>query len=160
MLVNVGLGLPRLGLCWHTLACVSPMLPYVGYLRPMLEICSAIFVHKHRPRQLFWLCPSLQTENTPSPRRPAVRRKPLKSGPRARVLAGGLRLVTERYIRSRPLPPTLLLDRAYTPCRPPPDLRLNPVDRFICILRRMFKKCSKTSFFYSVSWPPADMTFA
>ena len=51
-------------------------------------------------------------------RRPAVRRKPLKSGrrPRARVLAGGLRLVTEGYIRS---PPTLLLDRGDTPCRPP-----------------------------------------
>ena len=106
--------------------------------------------------------PSPAHTQTQIGRRPAVRRKPHKSGrrPRARVLAGGLRLVTERYIRSRPLPPTLLLDRAYTPCRPPPDLRLNPVDRFICILRRMFKKCSKTSFFYSVSWPPADMTFA
>ena len=62
-------------------------------------------------------------------RRPAVRRKPHKSGrrPRARVLAGGLRLVTEGYIRSRPLPPTLLLDRAVylrpTPCRP----RVDPV---------------------------------
>ena len=43
----------------------------------------------------------------------------LKSGrrPRARVLAGGLRLVTEGYIRSPPLPPTLLLDRVYTPAR-------------------------------------------
>ena len=53
-------------------------------------------------------------------RRPAVRRKPHKSGrrPRARSLAGGLRLVTEGYIRSRPLPPTLLLDLRYTPCRP------------------------------------------
>ena len=49
----------------------------------------------------------------------------LKSGrrPRARVLAGGLRLVTEGYIRSPPLPPTLLLDLAYTPARPPPDPR-------------------------------------
>ena len=64
--------------------------------------------------------------------------------PRARVLAGGLRLVTEGYIRSPPLPPTLLLDRGD---RPRVDLRPNPVDRFICILRRMFKKCSKTSFF-------------
>ena len=56
-------------------------------------------------------------------RRPAVRRKPHKSGrrPRARVLAGGLRLVTEGYIRSPPLPPTLLLDLAYTPARPPPE---------------------------------------
>ena len=56
-------------------------------------------------------------------RRPAVRRKPHKSGrrPRARVLAGGLRLVTEGYIRSPPLPPTLLLDRGDTPARPPPE---------------------------------------
>ena len=38
--------------------------------------------------------------------------------PRARVLAGGLQLVTEGYIRSRPLPPTLLLDPRYTPGRP------------------------------------------
>ena len=47
----------------------------------------------------------------------------LKSGrrPRARSLAGGLRLVTEGYIRSPPLPPTLLLDLRYTPCRPPPE---------------------------------------
>ena len=61
-------------------------------------------------------------------RRPAVRRKPHKSGrrPRARVLAGGLRLVTEGYIRSPPLPPTLLLDLAYTPARPPPDPRPTP----------------------------------
>ena len=82
-------------------------------------------------------------------RRPAVRRKPLKSGrrPRARSLAGGLRLVTEGYIRSPPLPPTLLLSRVYTPCRPPVDPRPNPVDRSICVLRGMFKKCSKTSFF-------------
>ena len=58
-------------------------------------------------------------------RRPAVRRKPHKSGrrPRARVLAGGLRFVTEGYIRSPPLPPTLLLDRGETPCRP----RVDPV---------------------------------
>ena len=40
----------------------------------------------------------------------------LKSGrrPRARVLAGGLRLVTEGYIRSPPLPPT-------PSARPPPE---------------------------------------
>ena len=74
-------------------------------------------------------------------RRPAVRRKHLKSGrrPRARSLAGGLWLVTEGYIRLPPLPPTLLLDRGDTPCRAPPD-------KFICILRWMFEKCSKTSF--------------
>ena len=107
-----------------------------------------------------------ERETGPSPahtqtqigRRPAVRRKPHKSGrrPRARVLAGGLRLVTEGYIRSRPLPPTLLLDLAYTPARPPVDPRPNPVDRFICILRRMFKNIG----FYSVLWPSASTTVA
>ena len=55
----------------------------------------------------------------------AAPQAPAHSGrrPRARVLAEGLRLVTEGYIRSPPLPPTLLLDRGDTPCRPPPDLR-------------------------------------
>ena len=43
---------------------------------------------------------------------------------------------------------------------PPVDPRPNPPDRFICILRWMFEKCSKTSFFYSVSWPSASTTGA
>ena len=101
------------------------MLPYVGYLRPMLEICYAICVHKHRPRRHFWLFPSLPTENTPSPCWAGTRLSGVsfKSGrrPRARVLAGGLRLVTEGYMRPRPLPPTLLLSRVYTPGRPPAE---------------------------------------
>ena len=82
-------------------------------------------------------------------RRPAVRRKPLKSGrrPRARSLAGGLRLVTEGYIRSPPLPPTLLLDLRYTPRRPPVDPRPNPVDRFLCCLPVFLRMLWKTSFF-------------
>ena len=41
-------------------------------------------------------------------RRPAVRRKPLKSGRRPRSLPGGPSVVTEGYIRARPLPPTLV----------------------------------------------------
>ena len=111
----------------HMFSWVGPMLPYVGVRWP--------HVANGAPALLG--------------RRPAVRRKPLKSGrrPRARVLAGGLRLVTEGYIRSPPLPPTLLLSRVYTACRPPVDPRPNPVDRSICVLRRMFKKCSKASFF-------------
>ena len=88
-----------------------------------------------------------ERETGPSPtqtqigRRPAVRRKPHKSGrrPRARVLAGGLRLVTEGYIRSRPLPPT--------PGIPPVDPRSNPVDGCICIYQVFCVGCSKTSCF-------------
>ena len=89
-------------------------------------------------------------------RRPAVRRKPLKSGrrPRARVLAGGLRLVTEGYIRSRPLPPTLLLDLAYTPARPPPESARQIYMYLALDVRKMFKNIV----FYSVSWPSASTT--
>ena len=78
-----------------------------------------------------------------------TRAKPLQSGrrPRARVLAGGLQLVTEGYIRSPPLPPTLLLDRGDTPGRPQVDLRSNPVDRFICYLLVFLRVMWKTSFF-------------
>ena len=89
-------------------------------------------------------------------RRPAVRRKPLKSGrrPRARVLAGGLRLVTEGYIRSPPLPPTLLLDRGETPCRPPPKSARQIYMYLALDVRKMFKNIV----FYSVSWPSASTT--
>ena len=82
-----------------------------------------------------------------------TRAEPLQSGrrPRARSLAGGLRLVTEGYIRSPPLPPTLLFDRGDTSARPRVDPRPNLVDRFICILRRMLKNIG----FYSVLWPSA-----
>ena len=60
---------------------------------------------------------------------------------------GGLWLVTEGYIRSPPLPPTLLVDRGDTPARPPVDPRPNPVDRFICIYQVCCAGCSKTLFF-------------
>ena len=91
----------------HMFSWVGPMLPYVGVRWP--------HVANGAPALLG--------------RRPAVRRKPLKSGrrPRARVLAGGLRLVTEGYIRSPPLPPT-------PPGRPPPESARQIFDRFLCYL--------------------------
>ena len=77
--------------------------------------------------------------------RPAVRRKPLNPGaagpcPCRRPSVGNRRLYTLAPPAADPFvgPPVYLRP---TPCRP-------RVDRFICILRRLFKKCSKTSFFY------------
>ena len=79
----------------------------------------------------FWLLVStlpFHCRSFPQKRVGGTRAKPLQSGrrPRARSLAGGLRLVTEGYIRSPPLPPTLLLDRGDTPARPPVDPRSTP----------------------------------
>ena len=86
----------------------------------------------------------------------------LKSGrrPRARVLAGGLRLVTEGYIRSPPLPPTLLLDRGETPCRPRVDPVSTPCRPIHMYLAQAVQKMFKNIVFYSVSWPSADTTLA
>ena len=113
----------------HMFSWVGPMLPYVGVRWPHVAN-GALALH---------------ISHTQIGRRPAVRRKPLKSGrrPRARSLAGGLRLVTEGYIRSPPLPPTLLLDRVYTPARSV-STDFCVIFMFLC---RMFEKGSKTSFF-------------
>ena len=89
-------------------------------------------------------------------RRPAVRRKPHKSGrrPRARSLAGGLRLVTEGYIRSPPLPPTLLFDRGDTPARPP----TKSARQIYMYLALDVRKMCKNIVFYRVWWPSASTT--
>ena len=85
---------------------------------------------------------------------------------RARVLAGGLRLVTEGYIRSPPLPPTLLVDRGDTPALPPPDplvdprptpARIRSTDLYVST---RFFRMFKNNVFYRVSWPSAATTFA
>ena len=52
-------------------------------------------------------------------------------------------MVTEGYIRWPPLPPTLLLDRVYTPARSV-STDFCVIFMFLC---RMFEKGSKTSFF-------------
>ena len=88
-------------------------------------------------------------------RRPAVRRKPLKSGrrPRARVLAGGLRLVTEGYIRSRPCRRPFVGPRVYP--RPTPPESARQIYMYLVLdVRKMFKNIG----FYSVSWPSASTT--
>ena len=89
--------------------------------------------------------PALHISHTQIGRRPAVRRKPLKSGrrPRARSLAGGLRLVTEGYIRSPPLPPTLLFDRGDTSARPRVDPRSTPAQIWSTDLYVSCAGCSK-----------------
>ena len=111
-----------------------------------------------------------ERETGPSPahtqtqigRRPAVRRKPHKSGrrPRARSLAGGLRLVTEGYIRSPPLPPTLLLDLRYTPCRPPARIRSTDFYVIYILSTTMIVHDVENIVFYSVSGPSAETTCA
>ena len=118
----------------HMFSWVGPMLPYVGVRWP--------HVANGAPALLG--------------RRPAVRRKPLKSGrrPRARSLAGGLRLVTEGYIRSPPLPPTLLFDRGDTPARPPTKSARQIYMYLALDVRERFKNIV----FYSVSWPSASTT--
>ena len=92
----------------------------------------------------------------PYPRGRRQGAEPLQSGrrPRARSLAGGLRLVTEGYIRSPPLPPTLLLDRGDTPARPPPESARQIYMYLALDDRKMFKNIV----FYSVSWPSASTT--
>ena len=157
MLAYAGLGRDCVG---HMLAYVSPMLAYVGtilvhlggYARHMLGICWGGY----------YLVP------IPSPcsllgRRPAVRRKPHKSGrqPRAHVLAGGLQLVTEGYIRSPPLPPTLLLDRPRGHPRSTSGRPQVESGRQIYMLSTsLFAHDVENIVFYSVSWPSADTTFA
>ena len=122
---NIGRPRPNIGSTW---AQDVPNIDHMGSTWPNLGPRCA-------PDSLTWLNigptksqRERERERGPSPahtqtqigRRPAVRRKPHKSGrrPRARVLAGGLRLVTEGYIRSPPLPPTLLVDLRPTPGRP------------------------------------------
>ena len=89
----------------------------------------------------------------------------MRSGrrPRARSLAGGLRLVTEGYIRSPPLPPTLLLSRAYTSGRPQVESGRQIYMSLIFYLpdsTSMIAHDVENIVFYSVSWPSADMTCA
>ena len=81
-----------------------------------------------------WITPNAYLPRVCFGRRPAVRRKPHKSGRRprgrARGIAGGLRLVTEGYIGWPPLLPTT----SYL--LPTHDYRCN----LQCILRVVFKK--------------------
>ena len=72
-------------------------------------------------------------------RRPQSRRRP-----RARSLAGGLRLVTGRFYARRPCRRPF----CWTPGIPPPDLRLNPVDRFtVYVISNFFcARCEKHRF--------------
>ena len=77
-------------------------------------------------------------------RRPAVRRKPHKSGRRprgrARGIAGGLRLVTEGYIGWPPLPPTT----SYLPRVDSGSLPVHPVFTIIVVIYSVFCVwCSK-----------------
>ena len=90
--------------------------------------------------------PSPAHTQTQIGRRPAVRRK-LRAPATGPCPCRRPSVVTEGYIRSPPLPPTLLLDRGDTPGRPQVDLRSNPVDRFICYLLVFLRVMWKTSFF-------------
>ena len=93
-------------------------------------------------------------------RRPAVRRKPHKSGRRprgrARGIAGGLRLVTEGYIGWPPLPPTT----SYLPRVDSGSLPVHPVFTIIVVIYSVFCVwCSKNIVFYRVLWPSPSPGF-
>ena len=93
-------------------------------------------------------------------RRPAVRRKPHKSGrrPRGRGPWHCRRpsVVTEGYIRSPPLPPTHLLLTSYLPL---PDSGSPPVYDYRCNLQCILCAAFKKNRFYRVSWPSPSPDF-
>ena len=77
-------------------------------------------------------------------------------GAAARGIAGGLRLVTEGYIRLPPLPPTHLLLTSYLPL---PDSGSPPVYDYRCNLQFICVRRSKNIVFYRVSWPSPSPDF-
>ena len=93
--------------------------------------------------------PKLQIGRRPRLSGVSLLENPDATGHGPEVLAGGLRLVTEGYIRSPPLPPTLLLDRRGDPVSTPAQIR--PTDLYVS-LRWIVRKMFKNIVFYSVSW--------
>ena len=99
-------------------------------------------------------------------RRPAVRRKPHKirapatrTFPCRRPSVGNRRL----YTLAPPAADPFVGPRVYpvsTPCRPPPESGRQIFMSFIFYLPPWLCMMWKTSFFYSVSWPPAETTCA